>query len=584
MENLALRAFLLVFVISLAHGAHAATVFVEANVQCSNADGTADRPFCTIQAAIDFAAANGDEEIRIAPGVYVETLVLPAEMHLEGDEGEVVVEFPASSSADALVSAGNETQLRELVLRLPANLGRPVALLEIDAVEEVEIRNCAFDGALNSGSVGARIVRQTEETSRIRGCTFANLEVGIDAADSPIRVLRSLFTDILRDAIYIHPVDLSAKRGGEDDEGETEGLEESTPEIGNDDDAALAGINRFRNIGGFVDSFGNPIFENDSYILRNTTGHTVLAQLNDWGVYNETAIASRIGTTPPGSKQVLNSLVVFEPFIGKSVLPGSIYVRVLSGVTSLALHNANPSLRLGGSSLNIAPQFDLSSSFYIFNFLTPDTYGIHATAPAHAAADTEVLLLPNAIEALDLRLVHTGLSLLPPIVLGSTPVSPSIRPTPKLLGTAPALSVIQVYEDEIPVGSGQTTSTGTFEVEIEPRAPGVHLFVLQAKDLDGNLSAMSNPFQYEVIEVGIEGEAEGQPEGQTATEGEAEVEIGREGEGRETQEGEAGIENGKTGIGCSPTKYRTGTRSDLFLIGILVVVLFVHTGKRSARS
>jgi len=386
--------------------AMARDIFVDASLpQCDGQKGGDEAYFCTIQAGIDAAFADGGAEVEVAPGVYRENIVLREEVSVRGREPGVIIEFPGGPLPPALVVTANESGLRGVTLRLPPGANAPIPLILISGVEEVEIDGVVLEGGFNRDSVGVYVQNQLLETSRIRESEFRNLEVGVIAEDAGFGITRCLFADILRDGIYVR---LPLGKGIARNKGESEF---DAPEVGDEDDLELSGFNRFRNIGGFADDGGNPINPGDAFLLRNTTGTVLTAQINDWGIYESADIGDRISDQEPGAKGMApkaTATVIFEPYIGKSIFPGSVFVRIRDAVSLLPLENATPELLLNAANTGIAPAFDTVSKLYSFTFVNPNTYTVLALAPAHLSASRSALVGAGEIVALDMAVTPDG--------------------------------------------------------------------------------------------------------------------------------------------------------------------------------
>lgn len=358
--------------------------------------GDGDAVYCSIQAAIDAAYLDGGGDVAILPGIYHESLILREEVKIQGDEAGVVIELPAGPLPEALVVAASRSGIENVTLRLPESREANIPLLLISGVEEVEVEDVVFDGGFNRGSVGVLVQDLMQETSRIRNSVLKKLEVGIVAEDTLFRITRCLFEDILRDGIHAAP---PLAKGNE--------IEVETPDVGDEEDLELSGFNRFRNIGGFTDDLGQVINEDDSYFLRNTTGRPLTAQLNDWGAYSSPEIAARITDLPPGSKGLPGkdaATVTFEPYLGKSIFPGSVFVRLRDAASMASLTNGTPRLRLNLVDTNIDPAFDTISKLYSFTFVNPNTYSVLGAAPTYFPASRAATVLPGSIVALEIML------------------------------------------------------------------------------------------------------------------------------------------------------------------------------------
>jgi len=379
-------------------------VVVDASACAKNDSGTEGEVYCTIQEGIDAAFAGGGGDVVVMPGVYRENLVLREDVNVQGEGEGVIVEFPGGPVPPALVVAADDSGLHNLTLRLPEDTVVDLPLVLIAGVEDVEIEEVVLDGGMNRGSIGVYVRNQLLETSQIKEAELRGLEVGVLAEDTRFRITRCLFEDILRDAIYVRP---PTSKGADDGEGE----DDDSPDVGDDDDLEFSGFNRFRNIGGFVDGGGQPINDGDAFLLRNTTGRDLSAQLNDWGVYEAAEIEARLSTSEPGSKAKAAKgapNILFEPYLGKSLFPGSVFVRLRDAVSLMSIANADPRLERLSLDTGIDPVFDSVSKLYSFTFLNPDTYTVLAQAPAYVSVSRPAVVAPGAIVAMDIPLDPDG--------------------------------------------------------------------------------------------------------------------------------------------------------------------------------
>lgn len=393
-------ALLLTF--AAASGARAEDIVVDPGAACQKKDEDVTA-YCTIQEAIDAAFAQGGGDVQVMPGVYRENLILREDVSVHGEDG-VVIELPEGNLPQALVVAANDSGLANLTLRLPADTGAAIPIIMVAGVEDVELEELVLDGGMNRDSIGVLVRGQVFDTSQIRKSEIRRVEVGVLAEDTRFRITRCLFEDILRDGIYLRPPTTKGDEGEEDfDE----------PDLGDEDDLEFSGFNRFRNIGGFVEEGGSPINENDAFLLRNTTGATIVAQLNDWGIYETNDIAARLSSAEPGHKAARGAKqlepAVFEPYLGKSIFPGSVFARLRDAADLTVITNAAPRLLSGAVDTGIAPVFDAVSKLYSFTFINPGSYAVRGAAPGYLPALRAVLVGPGEIVAANIDLVRDGL-------------------------------------------------------------------------------------------------------------------------------------------------------------------------------
>lgn len=284
-------------------------------------DGTEEFPFCSIQQGLDAAALAEEGSIKVFPGVYQERIVLRPDVSIEAvkeeDFDEIVVEYtPAAGKSPYVITGADNADIEGLIIRVPAGATLPAVLLYIPNVRMV-VEEVYFDGGLNRDTTGVLVSGPGSSHSRLKECTFTHLEVGVEAVDTSVRITRNLFTELIRDAIYVHAPESGA--------GPFE-----VPEIGTANTLELSDSTSSAMWGGFVEPENKQIINTgNAFILRNTTGQTLYAQLNDWDVFDSASIAARLSTDPPlakaagtpnEDKQV--EPFVFEPFLGKSVFPG----------------------------------------------------------------------------------------------------------------------------------------------------------------------------------------------------------------------------------------------------------------------
>jgi hypothetical protein len=433
-------------------GSAAARDFVVDSGACPKDAGDGEVIYCTIQAAIDAAFLDGSTDVVVMPGVYRESILLREEINVQGEGDGVIIEYPGAAGG-TFVTAADESGLGNLTLRVPAGAAPNVTMILISGVEDVELEDIIIDGGMNRNTVGVYVRNQMAETSRMRNSELRQLEVGVLAEDTFFRITRCLFEDILRDGIFVRPPTVK----GEVEE------DFDAPDVGDEDDLELSGFNRFRNIGGFDDGLGNIINEGDSFYIRNTTSEPLFAQLNDWGIYDAVEIATRMSSAEPGAKSRTKGIdpVVFEPYHGKSIFPGSIFTRIRDTVSTLPLTNANPRLRLLASDTGIDPAFDAVSKLYSFTFINPDTYTVLAQAPAHLPTTRVALVAPAEIVALDISLTPDGTTEGEPVPEPST----TDQNANGLVDLSELLRVVQLYnidryhcqdgtEDGYSVGAG----------------------------------------------------------------------------------------------------------------------------------
>jgi hypothetical protein len=87
-----------------------------------------------------------------------------------------------------------------------------------------------------------------------------------------------------------------------------------------------------------------------------------------------------------------------------------------------------------------------------------------------------------------------------PVLVATSPASPSSNANPSLLGTAEASSALDVYESADcsgpVVATGAADGLGDFSIAVAVAGDGVHTFTVRARDLAGNSSTCSNSLGY----------------------------------------------------------------------------------------
>jgi len=245
--------------------------------------GTLISPWQTIAQAMAAAAIYNAAS---ASGVYV-----PITIHLAEGVYEEMVEFVphvtlagAGAGAtkiqcfcDAVVTAAEDTHIRDCTISLPGLHGEVMVLVRIEDVV-MEVADCVLDGGDNPNSIGMLISGVNSSASVIRNSVIRRLQHGIWAVDSGVNITENVFEGIHGDAVFVRLPEGKRKAGGE------------TPLLG-DATAAGTGFNEFRSVmGNFITNM-NPV--------------EVLAESNDWGVYAVPEITAKI-----------YGQVDFRPYIG----------------------------------------------------------------------------------------------------------------------------------------------------------------------------------------------------------------------------------------------------------------------------
>jgi len=253
--------------------------------------GTPSDPWTSVwhaMAAASIYTAYGIYEkpisVHLAAGTYEEPVSLVPNVTLEGAGQEVTVlsSYQPSPEGHIGVLGADNAGLRSLTVTMPGVYPTVSTLLWIDNVNMM-VEDVAFDANLNRYSTGILISGTGSSESVIRDCAFRELENGIWAVNSGVNITANHFEDILSDAVF-------AQRPARRKSG----------------DAPLLGSATM------ADTTGNNVFGLvDGRFVRNFSGMTILAENNDWGIYDAEAIAAK-----------MSGSVDFQPFVGQSPSEG----------------------------------------------------------------------------------------------------------------------------------------------------------------------------------------------------------------------------------------------------------------------
>jgi len=253
---------------------------------------------------------------------------------------------------------------------LPYPVTANAELLRIRDVD-MTVSNVALHGLDSPHTIAAFVSGTGSSDSLITDSVIKRAEYGVYAVNSGVNVTRNLFEDLLEGAVFIRPPE--SKDG---DPG-------VTPLLGDTQDVARTGFNRFRMQSGFL--------------VRNMSTETTLAEYNDWGVYTEAEIAA--GTAGGVGD------VDYDPFIGKPVAPSSIAVEVtVAGTRDLVPDSANPII-----SLDDEPGTrDIHSSLFIFADVAVGPHTVYGSADGYISNETDVNLSAGEIASVSLPLSAEG--------------------------------------------------------------------------------------------------------------------------------------------------------------------------------
>jgi predicted outer membrane repeat protein len=163
--------------VAFAPAAIAADWYVDASYastgNCSTSTGSATQPFCRISRAI-LAASSGDT-IHIAPGTYVQPLIVDHSLTFIGTQGAAVTIVTGQSGHLAMtIVAGVTVDLNGLSVIDGTDVS--CGGVRIDAGATVSLEDCVLSGnqAWDPGSGEGAALQETQATVVLQRCTFAS--------------------------------------------------------------------------------------------------------------------------------------------------------------------------------------------------------------------------------------------------------------------------------------------------------------------------------------------------------------------------------------------------------------------------
>ena len=331
-------------------------------------NGSVLLPWQTIAHAMDTVqegASTFQITIHLAPGTYEERVVFRPYVKLVGSSaGKTTIQyFQESDITHDVITAAQNSALSHCTVTFPNTIAETATLLRIENVA-MEVTDVVFNGVDSPDAIAVFIAGPGSSASTIRYCTLTRVGYGIYAVDSGVNVTRNIFDDILKIAVLILPPEGKA------------GSETETPMLGDIANPSDTGFNTFRNMGG------------DTVLLDNRTENVVSAEFNDWGVYTEAEIASRIVSSAGG--------VDSEPFLMKSMVRCSIAVEVEDRDDHVPIpEELHPTVTLNHGAE--AASRDNSGGLFLFTNLEPGTYTCRATADGYQTATQMVTVATGEI-------------------------------------------------------------------------------------------------------------------------------------------------------------------------------------------
>lgn len=247
-----------------------------------------------------------------------------------------------------------------------------VSALEGD-MGPVLISRCAVDGAPHetrgaaAPTIGIMVVGGTAESVVIQDCSITAVDIGIYAVDSGVNITRCVFSQINGDAIQV------ATQGLRD-------TEAKTPLLGRADASNTTGLNWYREVSGFC--------------VNNQTGQEVEAEVNDWDVYTASGVTGRV-----------NGPVDTEPYLGKSIGPGSVVVTLKNAQGEVIPSASNPKCGIPAQSI-VAEQDPVSKKF-VMQSVPAGQHIVKASATGYLSAQAPVEVAAQNVSPLTILLSKT---------------------------------------------------------------------------------------------------------------------------------------------------------------------------------
>lgn len=317
--------------------------------------GTRVQPYRTIQYAMNIAAGLASAQQRstiiLLPGLYdLDVTVLPY-VTLAGDPGAVLrgrVILQREARLERLTVEGDSPDAVLVTLR--------------DESARARVRNVV----LRNAAVGVRTLGTGPAEAELDGCTFENLELGLEIEGGIPTLRRSIFRNIAStipggESAAIILRERATKQADVQDEGNLGAMED-----------ASAGYN----------TFVLPSIEGAAVI--NERAELVKIEQNDWNTDNEEEI---------GSAVVGN--VDFIPYLkaGSALFASSLFATVTDAGSRERITNASVRLAPG----TVEPQTRNEDGVYPFAAIGEGNYNLTASAPGFEDATLNVNVGPGQI-------------------------------------------------------------------------------------------------------------------------------------------------------------------------------------------
>jgi hypothetical protein len=332
-----------------------------------NGLGVETDPWRTISHALNevnaFATENHPVTVFAREGLYEERvqMVENATVIGAGPEATRIEHYDPNDREHVVIEAADNSRISGVRIGLPGLHPTVTVLVKIDDAS-MQVDNCVLDSGDNLFSIGLLIGGPDSSDTLVRDSVIQRVQYGVQAVDTAANITRNRFIDIRRDAIFIRlPETKNAKQHVE------------TPVLGTND-ISNTGLNQFRNVNGML--------------IQNASLKETVAQQNDWGAYSDVEVEAK-----------LSGPVNFEPFLGKSIGPGSIVARVLGQDGAPVPASASPECSV--PALGIAGALDPLSGNFVFTGVTEGKWMVEAKATGYASNAQQVAvggLSPSAVE------------------------------------------------------------------------------------------------------------------------------------------------------------------------------------------
>lgn len=323
--------------------------------------GTLDKPFLTISAALlDMAryTYNFPATLIAQAGTYTRPVEIPENVTLSGEGSDTVLSAPRGL-IEPFVKLRRNSALTDCTVTLDPQQTSGIATLVQFLEYNSKIDNVTFIG-VNTRSVTAIADNGSWYSgNEIQDCTFRDLATAIVTVSSNTQIARCLFENITGRGLRA----LGTFRN------------EGVPSLGSVGNLGNTGFNRWHSdTGVFVEIEGSP-------------RKVIDAAYNDWGVYTEDEVASRILALGNASTEEIYS----TPFLPNPLQPGD-HIVLPVGTDNRPLVNDNAAVTLGEGTLPA----DADGVVILPNTL-PGTYSLTAQADLHCPNTEEVVISPRPI-------------------------------------------------------------------------------------------------------------------------------------------------------------------------------------------